>query len=134
MAESKELKVKEKHEVTAPAEQMQPGRFFTPDVDIFENEREITLLADMPGVAGEDIEIDLREGVLTVSGEVKPFENSDESDIMIEFEIGKYYRQFTLSETIDQTKIEAHASDGVLRLSLPKAAAAVPRKIKVSAS
>jgi HSP20 family molecular chaperone IbpA len=134
MTDTKELKVKEKHEVAAPAEQMQPGRVFTPDVDIFEDEREITLLADMPGVAGEDIEIDLREGVLTVSGEVKPFESSDETDILIEFEIGKYFRQFTLSEAVDQSKIEAHAADGVLRLSLPKAEAAVPRKIKVSAS
>jgi HSP20 family molecular chaperone IbpA len=133
MTETKELKVKEKQEVSTPAEQMQPGRLFTPDVDIFENESEITLLADMPGVAGDDIEIDLREGILTVSGAVKPFENPDETDILVEFEVGQYFRQFTLSEAVDQSRIEAQASDGVLRLRIPKAESARPRKIKVTA-
>jgi HSP20 family molecular chaperone IbpA len=134
MAESKELQVKEKQELTTPAEQTRPGLVFTPAVDIFETEHEITLLADMPGVAADDIVIDLREGVLTVSGEVKPFEDQDETDVLIEFEIGKYYRQFALSEAIDQGKIEAQFADGVLRLVLPKAEKAVPRKIAVAAA
>jgi HSP20 family protein len=133
MAESKELQVKAKQELTAPAEQTRPGLVFTPAVDIFETEHEITLLADMPGVAADDIVIDLRDGVLTVSGEVKPFEGQDETDVLIEFEIGKYYRQFALSEAIDQGKIEAQFADGVLRLVLPKAEKAVPRKIAVTA-
>jgi HSP20 family protein len=134
MAESKELQVKAKQELTAPAEQTRPGLVFTPAVDIFETEYEITLLADMPGVAADDIAIDLRDGVLTVSGEVKPFEGQDETDVLIEFEIGKYYRQFALSEAINQGKIEAQFADGVLRLVLPKAEKAVPRKIAVTAT
>jgi HSP20 family protein len=134
MSDSKELQVKDKQEVTAPAEQTRPGVVFTPDVDIFENDKEITLLADMPGVASEDIAIDLNDNVLSISGEVKPFEEKDESDVLIEFEIGRYSRQFTLSEVIDQAKIEAKHQDGVLRLTLPKAEKAVPRQIAVNAA
>ena len=133
MAESKELQVKEKQEVTAPGEQTRPGLVFTPDVDIFENEKEITLLADMPGVAPDDVNIDLRDGVLSVTGDVKPWEHAEEKDVLVEFETGKYFRRFTLSEVIDQNKIGAKLEDGVLRLTLPKAEKATPRQIPVTA-
>jgi len=133
MTESKELQVKDKQEVANPAEQTRPGVVFTPDVDIFEDERQITLLADMPGVASDGISLDLNDNVLSLSGEVKPFESANESDVLIEFEIGRYYRQFTLSEVIDQSKIEAKHEDGVLRVTLPKAEKAIPRQIAVTA-
>jgi HSP20 family molecular chaperone IbpA len=134
MADMKDLQVREKREVTSPAEQTRPGLVFTPAVDIFETDREITLLADMPGVRPDDISIDLKEGVLTLSGEVKPWESSEETDVLVEFEIGQFYRQFTLSEVIDQGKIGASFNDGVLRLVMPKAEKAVPRKISVTSS
>lgn len=133
MSDSKELQVKDKQEVAVPAEQTRPGVVFTPDVDIFENQQQITLMADMPGVAADDISIDLNDNVLNISGEVKPFENENESDVLVEFEIGRYARQFTLSEVIDQGKIEAKHEDGVLRLILPKAEKAIPRQIAVTA-
>ena len=66
-------------------------------MDIFITDSEITLLADMPGVTADDVTIDQRDGVLTLSGDVKPWEGSEESDVLVEFEIGKHYRQFTLS-------------------------------------
>jgi HSP20 family molecular chaperone IbpA len=133
MEQSKELQVKEKQTVPVPAEQTRPGLVFTPAVDIFETDRQITLLADMPGVTAEDITIDLRDGILTLTGNVKPWEQPDEADVFIEFEIGKYHRQFNLSEIIDQAGIEAGIADGVLRLTLPKAEKAIPRKITVKA-
>jgi len=133
MTASKELQLKEKQEVSSLVEQTRPGLVFTPAVDIFETDQQITLLADMPGVVTEDISIDLREGVLTIAGEVKPWEKADEEDVLVEFEIGKYYRQFVLSEAIDQGKIDAQLSDGVLKLALPKSAKAQPRKIAVTA-
>jgi len=133
MTEAKELQAKEKHEVATTAEQTRPGLVFTPEVDIFEADREITLLADMPGVEANDITIDLQDGVLTLSGDVKPWKGAEESDVLTEFEIGKYYRQFTLSDAIDQDKINAKLEDGVLRLTLPKAQKAVPRQITVTA-
>jgi HSP20 family molecular chaperone IbpA len=119
--------------VATPGEQTRPGLVFTPEVDIFETDHEITVLADMPGVAADGMNIGLQNGVLTLSGDVKPWEGQDEMDVMVEFEIGKYYRQFTLSDDIDQSKIEAKLEDGVLRLTLPKAQKAVPRQITVTA-
>ena len=133
MTESKELQVKDKQEVANPVEQTRPGVIFTPDVDIFEDERQITLLADMPGVASDGITIDLNDNMLSIAGEVKPFESANESDVLIEFEIGRYYRQFTLSEVIDQSRIKAKHEDGVLRLIMPKAEKAIPRQIAVTA-
>jgi HSP20 family protein len=133
-SESKEIQVKPKQEVTTASEQTRPGLVFTPSVDIFETEHEISLLADLPGVTTDSLTIDLRENTLTLTGEVKPFEGANEEDILIEYETGKYYRQFTLSSVIDQSKIDAKLADGVLRLSLPKIEAATPRKIEVKAA
>jgi HSP20 family molecular chaperone IbpA len=129
--ESHEIKVKEKQELATPAEQTRPGLVFTPDVDIFESEREITLLADMPGVKAEQLNIDLRENTLTLVGEIEPYEGPDEEDLLVEYEVGKYYRQFTLSEVIDQNRIDANLRNGVLRLTMPKVEKATPRKIEV---
>jgi HSP20 family protein len=133
-SEFKEIQVKPKQEVPTASEQMRPGLVFTPSVDIFETNHEITLLADLPGVTTNSLTIDLRENTLTLTGEVEPFEGASEEDILIEYEIGKYYRQFTLSSVIDQSKIDAKLADGVLRLSLPKFEAATPRKIEVNAA
>lgn len=129
--ESKALQVKEKAQVATPAEQTRPGLVFTPAVDIFETEKEITLLADMPGVDAGDLNIDLRENVLTLDGDAKSPEGAEEVDVVREYRTGKYYRQFTLSQGIDQSKIDAKLTDGVLRLRLPKVEAATPRKIAV---
>ncbi len=129
--QSKELKVREKQEVASPAEQTTPGLVFTPAVDIFETEKEITLLADMPGVKADDLTIDLRDNTLTLAAETAPVDTSDEQDILTEYETGKYYRQFTLGELIDQEAIDAKLNDGVLRLSLPKVEKAAPKKITV---
>jgi HSP20 family protein len=130
-SKAKEIQVKPKHEVTSQTEQTRPGIVFTPSVDIFETERELTVLADLPGVTPENLTIDLRENTLTLTGEVEPFENAHEEDILVEYEVGKYYRQFSLSNVIDQSKIDAKLTDGVLRLTLPKVEEAKPRKIEV---
>jgi len=132
--EIRALQAKPKAEVAVPAEQTTPGLVFTPPVDIFETEKEITLLADMPGVETDGLTIDLRDSTLTLTGEVAPLERGKEDEILIEYEVGKYYRQFTLSETIDQDTIEANLKDGVLRLLLPKAEEAIPKRITVKAA
>lgn len=131
-AESKALQAKEKAEVTTPAEQTRPGAVFTPAVDIFETDKEITLLADMPGVKADSLDIDLHENVLSLDGDVQSPEGAEEVDVIREYRTGKYTRQFTLSQVIDQSKIKAAMKGGVLRLSLPKVEAATPRKIAVT--
>jgi HSP20 family protein len=131
--DAKDLQVKPKQEVTTPAEQTRPGLVFTPSVDIFETDRELTLLADLPGVTAENLTIDLRENTLTLIGEVEPIVGADEEGLLIEYEIGKYHRQFSLSNVIDQSQIDAKLNDGVLRLTLPKIEEAKPRQIEVKA-
>lgn len=134
MAETTQaLQAQEKKEASSPAETTRPGTTFTPAVDIFETESVITLLADMPGVVPGNLNIDLRENTLTLEGDVASQEGAEETAILREYPVGKYYRQFTLSEVIDQEKIDATIKDGVLHLKLPKVEKATPRKITVSA-
>jgi HSP20 family molecular chaperone IbpA len=133
-AEGKSLEAKEKMEVSSPAEQTTPGPVFTPSVDIFETEQELTLLADMPGVKADGVDIDLHENILTLMGDVQPPEGEKEVDLIREYRTGRYLREFTLSDNIDQSKIEAEIKDGVLKLKLPKAEAAKPRRIAVKAA
>ena len=129
--ETKALKVKEKRGLPASAESTRPGPTFTPAVDIFETDREITLVADIPGVKANNLLIDVRDNVLTLAGEVEAPEGEGEVDVLREYDTGKYLREFTLSEMIDQSKIEAELKEGVLRLTLPKVEAVSPRKVTV---
>lgn len=128
------------HEMTAtegrpfPApEQTREGPVFEPAVDIYEDAEGLTLLADMPGVPPEKVTIDLRENVLTLRGEVERPESEAETDVLREYRSGNYFRQFTLADSIDQSRIEATMKDGVLRLRLPKVERARPRTITVRA-
>jgi HSP20 family molecular chaperone IbpA len=133
MAEIKELQAKDKVEVSTPAEQTKPGPVFTPNVDIFETDKAIIMLAEIPGVKAADLSIDLRDDTLTLTGDVKPLNRPEEEDILIEYQFGRFYRQFTLAEAIDQGKIDAVLKNGILRLTLPKAEKAMPRQIAVKA-
>ena len=112
-------------------ESTRTGVLVAPEVDIFENQNQITLLADMPGVKASDLTIDIDEGVLTVTGHVNAPEGRREADVFREYGSGTFQRKFTLSEAIDQARIEAKLTDGVLRLALPKVEQAKARKIKV---
>jgi HSP20 family protein len=124
MAE-KELQVREKQELHTDAEHTMPGIVFTPAVDIFESEEEITLLADMPGVPSDGITIDLHNDELKVMGEVESQGSENETPLVREYETGRFHRHFSLSDRIDQDKIS------VLRLVLPKVEKAKPRRIEV---
>ena len=131
--ETKEIQVRPKQEVSSPTEQTKSGLVFTPDVDIFETETQITVLADMPGVTTQGLMIDLRDNTLTLQGDAPQQGGDHEHFIVSEYGTGRFYRQFTLSEVIDQSGISASLKNGVLRLDLPKVAKATPRKIEVQA-
>ena len=132
--EEKEMVRQEKKEVKKSGEEMRPGPVFMPAVDILENQNEIVILADMPGVDGKDVDIDLREDVLSIRGAVSPVEDEKEVSVYREYNWGDYFRQFTLTEVIDQEKISAKMDEGVLRLTLPKKEKVKPKKIQISAN
>jgi HSP20 family protein len=128
--DSKELQPKEKKEVEAKGEWTHTVPVFVPSVDILENKDALILIADVPGVNSEGVEIDLKDNELTIRGRVTE-KKINASPVYTEFESGNYLRSFTLSNVIDQAKIEASIKDGVLRIVLPKAEAAKPRQITV---
>lgn len=136
MARESTMGLEKTEPTSAPAvpEQTRPGPVNTPAVDIFENDHAITVLADMPGVKAEDLTIDLRESVLTLSGRATSHAGPDETEVLREYLTGTFFRQFTLAQTIDQSKIDARLTDGVLRLELPKVEKAKPRQITVKTS
>jgi HSP20 family protein len=128
-----ELQATQKQQVAAPeGEFTYEGTYFVPAVDIYENTKELVLLADMPGVQTGDVEIDLKEGTLTIVGKVTADTNEGES-ILAEYQVGNYFRSFRLTDVIDQSKISAAMSDGVLKLVMPKVEKAIPRKIPITA-
>lgn len=131
---NKDLQKAETSYLAGHPEQTRPGPVHLPVVDIFEDDNRITILADMPGVTTQELKIDLRENVLTLSGHVPNSESATETNLLREYQPGTYFRQFTLSEVIDQSKIDARLSQGVLRLELPKVERAKPRQITVKAS
>jgi HSP20 family protein len=130
MAEQ-ELQVKTKEEVPAKGERVRPGRVFVPAVDIFETPETLVLVADMPGVAGDKVTLDLKDNHLTIYGEVGPPLGAGESMGDQEYLTGDYQRDFHIGNLIDQNQIEATMKDGVLRLVMHKVEKAKPRKIDV---
>ena len=114
-------------------EQTRPGRYFLPDVDIYESEDGLRLWADMPGVDEKDVEVTLKDGMLTIEGLVSLDTYRDLSPIYTEYNVGNYHRQFVVNEEIEASRIEARIRNGVLEVTLPKAEAAKPRRIEVKA-
>jgi HSP20 family protein len=128
----REMELKEKKEVKKSAgEGTRPGPVFIPAVDILENQNELVVLADMPGVHGKNVDIDLRDNQLTITGRIESAEKETEVSLYREFNWGDYIRQFTLSDVIDQSKITAKMENGVLRVTLTKAEKTKPQKIQV---
>lgn len=108
-------------------------RPWTPPVDIVENENELVLTADVPGVKMDDIDIKLEDGTLTISGN-REFvcEKKEGGYHRMERAYGKFQRAFSLPESVDAEKVAAAYDNGVLRVTLPKKEIAKPRSIKVS--
>ena len=102
-----------------------------PEVDIFENEHEILLHADMPGVGRNDIAINIDNGKLTLSG-IRRLSSSG-APTWREFGDVEYRRNFSVPQSIDTDKVSAELKDGLLCLHLPKSEAAKPRQIEIKA-
>ena len=135
MAENVKTMEVQKEEITAAedTERTRECRCFVPRADIYEVDDQIVIVADVPGVDENSVEIMLEKNVLTINAYVEPVEMQGFALAFAEYEVGDYQRSFKLSDEIDREKIQATIKDGVLRLYLPKAGAALARKISVKA-
>jgi HSP20 family molecular chaperone IbpA len=104
-------------------------RYIQPPVDIYEMPEGLVLLADLPGVAPGDLTVRLEDNILTIQARAQHAITAE--PIYREFELINFFRQFELSDQVDQEKITARLNHGVLTLELPKAEKAKPRQIAV---
>ncbi|HEO71144.1 MAG TPA: Hsp20/alpha crystallin family protein [Candidatus Hydrogenedentes bacterium] len=127
----KETTVPEEVQQQAPATR-EESRTLVPPVDIFETPEALVVIADLPGVSKEGVEVRVENDVLTVKGQAQISEKGD--PIRREFELRDYFRQFQLGEQINQEKITADMKGGVLTVNLPKTENVKPKRIDVNVS
>lgn len=112
-----------------------PGaEFLTPPIDIYEGAEGLVLEADLPGVAEQDLTIQLEENVLNLCGRVGAELPEGARPIHAEYRPGDFGRSFILSDEVDRAKITASLKNGVLRINLPRAERARTRRIEIRTS
>ena len=106
---------------------------FAPPVDVYEDEHNITLKIEVPGIDEKDIDVRMENSVLTVHGE-RNFEKEEKEENFhrVERQYGSFTRSFTLPSTVDPDQVRANYDKGILRISLAKKAEAKPKQIKVN--
>ena len=115
------------------AEHTRDRPVYVPRVDIVETEDALEILADMPGITRDSVEVTLEQRVLGIRGRTGVAPPEGMAPLYLEYEPGDYERSFTLSDAVDPGGIEARVRGGVLRLRLPKAGPAEPQRIEVKA-
>lgn len=115
------------------AQQNEPAAVLRPPVDIFEDAEGITLVADMPGVSKDCLNIHVDKESLTVEGDARIEMPDDMEALYADIRSTRYRRSFALSSELDTDRIEASLKDGVLNLRIYKRAEVQPRKIEVRA-
>jgi len=106
---------------------------FAPPVDIYEDEHNITLKIEVPGIEEKDIDVRIESNTLTVHGERKiEKEEKEENFRRVERQYGSFTRSFTLPSSVDSGQVSAHYDNGVLKIKLAKKAEAKPKQIKVN--
>jgi len=125
----------EKQPVMEPtqSERTRNTKIFIPKVDIYETPETMVLLADVPGIDENSVEVILDKNVLKIHGTVEEAQKQGRRPYYREYDVGDYQRTFTLSEDVDREKIEASVKDGVLRVVLHKAAPVKAKKIAIKA-
>jgi HSP20 family molecular chaperone IbpA len=109
-------------------------RVLVPRVDVIEDDAGITLLADVPGVPKDQLELRVEGDTLTFEGTITPLTPGELEPVYAEVRVPRYRRAFTLSRELDASQITANLKDGVLNLRIPKQPAAQPRRIAIRAS
>jgi HSP20 family protein len=106
---------------------------FAPAVDVYEDEHQVSLKIDVPGIDEKDIDVRVENNTLTVTGERKiEKEEKEENFRRVERQYGSFIRTFTLPQTVDTENVAATYDKGVLKIALPKKAEAKPKQIKVT--
>ena len=123
----KNMTVSKEHAVSREATRSE-ARYVSPPVDIIETEDGLTVLADVPGLDEQSLEISVDQGVLTIEGKAV---FGTGNLLWREYAMDGYWRQFQLPDTFDASQARAGIDNGVLTLHLPKAEAAKPRKIAI---
>jgi len=121
---------RESNTVNIP-ERIDEGVYYTPLVDIVENDDGFVFQADLPGVKREDLDISYDNGTLTILGKVNSRQKPDQQYVWREFGVGHFYRSFSLNTEVDVDSITAELNNGVLTLRVPKATGARTRKIQI---
>ena len=98
---------------------------------MYETEEALTVVMEVPGVAREAVEIEVKDDVLRVEGRIDPSKYGGLEPVYTEYNVGHWARSFALSDKVDRERIGAQLEDGVLTLTLPKTAEAKPRRIAV---
>jgi HSP20 family protein len=114
-------------------ERIHTGQVYRPPVDIVESQGELSILVDLPGAKSDSIDIDFKEGLLTIEARVPAREPHEGRPLVREYGVGDYRRAFHVGEEIDSARIHAEYSEGVLTVHLPRSEATKPRKIQVRA-
>jgi HSP20 family protein len=106
---------------------------FAPPVDVYEDEHNVTLKIEVPGIDEKDIDVRIENNILTVHGERKfEKEEKEENYRRVERQYGSFTRSFTLPNSVDPEQVQANYEKGVLKIKLAKRAEAKPKQIKVS--
>ena len=106
---------------------------FAPPVDVYEDEHNVTLKIEVPGIDEKDIDVRIENNLLTVHGERKfEKEEKEENFRRVERQYGSFTRSFTLPNTVDAEKVQASYEKGILKIQLAKKAEAKPKQIKVN--
>ncbi len=114
----------------ATVERTQQSVAYTPRFDIWENEDELVLYGDLPGVDAKNLDIRFEDKQLIIHGRVEPRQTGIEY-LYAEYGVGDFFRTFAIGESIDGTKISAELKNGVLTVHLPKTEAVKPKRIEV---
>ena len=109
-----------------------PETYITPLVDIYETNEALSVVADMPGVSRDDLNVRIDKGVLTIEGKMRPREFKDCNWHLREYRSLNFFRQFEIPDSINREKIGADFKHGVLTLTLPKGESEKPRQIPIN--
>jgi len=133
MEKEKTEVLKQQAQTPLETERTRNRRVYVPKVDIYETKNSIVLIVDMPGVDEQAVDITLEKNILTITGNVEPVVFAGKTLAYSEYDTGDYQRAFTISDEVNQDKIEATVKNGVLRLVLNKAEKAKLKKIAIKA-